>query len=153
VTRAARQHGLAGDDLQDLMQEVRIALWEHGLSAQVTDGWIFRVANFKVIDLLRRRSRERRHHQAIIKTVGGQPRDAELNHLLCVGVAALSPRLRQFFELRYRQALSEREISQRLQMCRSSVRWLDRSCRRQLMPPAISHTPLVPLAERRSSKG
>jgi DNA-directed RNA polymerase specialized sigma24 family protein len=99
----------------------------------VTDGWIFRVATFKVVDLVRQRARDRRHKRALTEDVLFRTRDTELGHLLSISVAALAPKLQQFFELRYRQALSEREISRRLKICRSSVRWLDRCCRRQLI--------------------
>jgi DNA-directed RNA polymerase specialized sigma24 family protein len=58
--------------------------------------------------------------------------DLELGHLLHARVARFSPSLRRFYDLRYLQGLSEREIARSLGLCRGSVRWLDRCCRREL---------------------
>ena len=138
VARAALTRGLGDGDLPDLVQNVRIALWENGLSANVSSGWVFRVATFKVVDLLRRRARDRRHERENARGARAPARDAEVDRILCIQVASLRPHLRRFFELHYRLALSEREIARELGICRASVRWLDRCCRRTLMSPGIA---------------
>ena len=133
IRRAARQYGLKEDDLPDLLQETRIALWRAGLKSSVTAGWVFQTASHKAVDAvrtgIRRRARETR-------TAGGTPAptppDAELEYLLHARVDELPARLRQFYELRYRQGCSQREIARCLGVCRSSVRWLDRCCVRYI---------------------
>ena len=139
VQRAARQHGLSDDDLGELLQDVRIGLWQQGLDLPLTPAWVFRVAFFKVVDLLRRRVRERRRQQlsAVDQPATG---DREIEHLLHVEAAALPRHLRTFYDLHYRLGLSEREIARRLGVCRASVRWLDRCCRRKLAGDATVAT-------------
>ena len=133
IRRAARQYGLTDDDLPDLLQETRIALWKAGLKSSVTAGWIFRTASHKAVDVvrtgIRRRARE-------MRTAGAAPSpalpDVELEYLLHARVDELPARLREFYELRYRQGCSQREIARCLGVCRSSVRWLDRCCVRYI---------------------
>jgi DNA-binding transcriptional regulator LsrR (DeoR family) len=48
-------------------------------------------------------------------------------------VGELPRRLHEFYELRYHEGLSERELARRLHLCRASVRWLDRCCRQTLL--------------------
>jgi len=52
--------------------------------------------------------------------------------LLHARVAELPARLREFYDLRYVQGWSERELVARLGLCRASVRWLDYTCRRAI---------------------
>ena len=131
IRRVARRYGLTGDDLPDLLQETRIALWKAGLETNVTAGWVFRIACHKAVDSvrsgIRRRARESR--TCVISSAAQLP-DAELEHLLHARVGELPARLRRFYELRYRQGLSQREVAQCLGVCRASVRWLDRCCLR-----------------------
>jgi RNA polymerase sigma factor (sigma-70 family) len=134
VTRAARLRGVGPNEVPDLVQEVRIALWQKGMEEHVAEGWVFGVASHKAIDLVRRIARDRlRNREA---PACRSCRDVELEYLLNASVAALAPRLREFFQLHYRQALSEREVAKELKMCRASVRWLDRCCRRRLAASA-----------------
>jgi DNA-directed RNA polymerase specialized sigma24 family protein len=76
--------------------------------------------------------RRRNRDQAFADWKGNPDHDLELDHLLHVRVARLSASLRKFYELHYIQGLSEREIARSLGLCRASVRWLDRCCRREL---------------------
>jgi RNA polymerase sigma factor (sigma-70 family) len=130
--RVAHQHDLVRDDLEDLIQELRIALWEAGLDVRVTARWLFQVANHKAVDLFRKRVRHRRRDRVFTDIKGSASHDLELDHLLHARVARFSPSLRKFYDLRYLQGLSEREIARSLGLCRGSVRWLDRCCRREL---------------------
>jgi RNA polymerase sigma factor (sigma-70 family) len=130
AARVGHQYGLATDDLPDLIQEVRIALWEAGSEIRRGPAWIHRVASHKAVDSLRRKMRTRDHDRALATTLTPAQRDEELGHLLHARDTTLPPRLRQFYDLHYRQGFSEREIARRLGICRASVRWLDRCCRR-----------------------
>ena len=133
VAQVLRTHGITDEaDVSDLVQEVRIALWAHGLAGRVGSAWIANVARNKCIDLLRARGREQRTRQALIDPVP-PTREAELDCLFHARASTLSSRLRTFYELHYLQALSEREVAARLGICRASVRWLDHCCRRELL--------------------
>ncbi len=131
IQRVACQYGLAGEDLPDLLQETRIALWETGLKTPVPPAWIIRTASHKAVDLvragIRRRVQNRRAARALPSCTTP---DAEIKLLLHARVDELPARLHQFYELHYLQGFSEREIARSLGLCRSSVRWLDRCCRR-----------------------
>lgn len=133
VTRAARQYGLSAQDIPDLLQETRIALWEAGSTAKVSAAWVMRVASNKSVDLLRRTSRAGARERAFTETCAGRASDFDLERLLGARVARLPPRLRRFYDLRYRQGRSERDVAARLQVCRASVRWLDHRCRTLLI--------------------
>lgn len=130
VARVAIQYGLTPDDLPDLMQETRIALWEHGLDRPVSASLVLRIASNKAIDLIRRRVRRRARDRVAALVALPREEDAELRHLLNVRVEALPDRLHHFYELHYNQGLSERETARALGICRASVRWLDRQFRR-----------------------
>jgi len=125
VARVARQHGLALDDLPDLTQETRIALWEPGVDQPVSTSLVLSIASNKAVDLIRRRVRRRARERATTLLARRRDGDTELHHLLNVQVEALPPRLRKFYELHYHQGLSEREVARTLSLCRASVRWLD----------------------------
>jgi len=133
AARVAYQRGLGRDDLADLIQEIRIALWEAGPKVQVAEAWLHQVAHHKAVDLIRERGR-RRQRDREVRYSRDQPTAAraELDHLLHVRVAGLPVRLRQFYALRYENGFTEREIAVSLGVCRASVRWLDRCCRRHL---------------------
>ena len=136
AARVARQHGLHEDDLPELLQELRIAVWQAGDRAPVSAAWIFGVASHKAVDMVRVKTRAHRNGQdlAALSSPGG--RDLELDHLLHARVDSLPERLRQFYDLHYAQGLSEREIARSLGVCRASVRWMDRCCRRLVAGPS-----------------
>lgn len=132
AARVVYQHGLGSDDLEDLLQELRIALWEVGADVRVGARWLFQVANHKAVDLLRGRVRRRKRDRAFAERKLSSVPDLELDHLLHARVDRFPVSLRTFYGLRYLEGLSEREIARRLGLCRASVRWLDRCCRRRL---------------------
>lgn len=133
ILRVAHEHGLADEDLPELLQETRIALWKSGSTTPVTAGWIFRTASHKAVDLVRSGIRRRaQDSQAARAVTSHAPPDAELEHLLHARVDELPTRLRDFYELHYHQGFSEREIARSLGLCRASVRWLDRCCLRYI---------------------
>ena len=131
--RVAHQQNLVREDLEDLIQELRIALWEAGPDVRVSARWLFQVANHKAVDVFRKRMRGRRRDRVFIESRETASHDVELDHLLHARVARFPPSLRKFYDLRYLQGLSEREIARSLRLCRGSVRWLDRCCRRELV--------------------
>ena len=156
--RVALQYGLGTEDCADLLQEVRIALWEQGLATRVRAAWIFRVASRKAVDQLRQRARTRRRENSFASQAAGSAHDPEFDHLLHAQAAALPEKLKRFYDLHYVQGWSEREIAAAMGICRASVRWLDRCCRRHLAgeirPPAQSPDwtlrPAGPTRERRT---
>ncbi len=140
VARVAGHHGVPAADLPDLIQETRIALWRAGLELPVSAALVVSIARNKAVDLVRNQARRRARHRAARVLAATPEVDAELHHLLSLRVAALPQRLREFYELHYKQALSEREIARAWGLCRASVRWLDHRCRDCLLgarePPA-----------------
>ena len=136
AARVAHQRGLAPDDLADLIQEIRIAVWEAGPTARVPEAWLHQVAHHKAIDIVRQR-RRRRDRAREVRYASGRPIAvrSELGHLLHVSVAGLPSRLRRFYALRYENGYTQREIAATLGVCRATVRWLDRCCRRLLVGP------------------
>ena len=131
--RVASRYRLTGEESADLLQELRIALWHHGLSESVNAAWVMQVAVHKAVDIVRRRSRDRAHDRLLGYTEDRAGRDPELAYLLHARVKHLPARLRAFYELHYREGLSERDIARRLGICRASVRWLDLCCRREIV--------------------
>lgn len=133
VERIAGFRGITSPaDIDDLVQEVRIALWQKGLHQAVSAAWIGCVASNKVVDMIRRRSRRRRAARLLSEELAQIRRDPELECLLHVGVESLPSDLRRFFELRYLMALSERQLVKKLGISRANVRALSRSCERSL---------------------
>ena len=129
AARVGRSKGLTPEDIPDLLQEIRIALWRAGPETRVGPAWLFHVANHKAIDFLRRRVRTREIERQFMAAVDQPEGEPELGHLLHAQTSRLPARLREFYDLHYGQGLSEREIAVRLGVCRQSVRWLDRRCR------------------------
>jgi RNA polymerase sigma factor (sigma-70 family) len=136
ATRAAHSIGLGPADIPDLLQEIRIALWRAGrrMGVRVGSVWLFQVASHKAVDILRRRIRSREIEQDFTTSTPAaqSPRLTELGHLLHARASRLPPPLREFYDLHYGHGWSEREIAARLGLCRQSVRWMDRICRRRL---------------------
>ena len=129
AARVARQRGLPEDELPELLQDLRVAVWEAaGVGIRLSAGWIFGVATHKAIDLLRRRARVRRHDQDLAAVASRRERDLELQHLLRTRVAGFPMDLRRFYDRHYTFGFSEREIAQSLGVCRATVRWLNRRC-------------------------
>lgn len=133
VTRVAGRYGIGAEDLPDLVQETRIALWEVGAEGPPSAALTLRVATNKAVDLVRSIVRRRGRDRVAAWSTPEDPGNAELRHLLNARVGELPRRLHDFYELRYHEGLSEREIARRLRLCRASVRWLDRCCRRSLL--------------------
>lgn len=132
VAGVAIRLGLDLDDVPDLIQETRIALWQLGLDSAAGAGLVTRIARNKSIDLLRRRIRRRARDLAAAPLVQVRSEDGELQHLLNVQVEGLPELFRIFYELHYQQGRSERESAQAMGLSRASVRWLERRFLRSL---------------------
>jgi DNA-directed RNA polymerase specialized sigma24 family protein len=126
AARVAYQFGLPSQEVPELLQELRIALWKAGSSTPVNTTWILHTAQHKGSDVLRRRQRAREISFSGDCSIPSNPRDPELLRLLRARAAVLPPPLKEFYFLRYRAGLSERQIADRLGLCRGSVRWLER---------------------------
>jgi len=144
AARVAYQYSLGPEDLDDMLQELRIALWKGAPEIRVGASWILQVACHKAVDLVRKQARTRLGDRTLVNSPENQTHDHELVCLLRARVARLPSQLREFYELHYRQGLSERETARSLGLCRSSVRWLDRCCRRHIAGEVPEpHLPLV----------
>jgi RNA polymerase sigma factor (sigma-70 family) len=121
VKRVAGQYGILPAEVDDLIQEVRIALWEAELPVKIKPKWIFVTASHKAVDILRRRW-QTSSDAALTKAVAAGA--GELNCLVRAQVAQLPKNLRAFCDLRYAKGMTEREIAGRMGVCRASVRWL-----------------------------
>jgi RNA polymerase sigma factor (sigma-70 family) len=128
AARVAYQFGLPSQEVPELLQELRIALWKAGSSTPVNPTWILHTAQHKGSDLLRTRRERGREISFSGDSSIPSPRDPELLRLLRARAAVLPPRLKEFYFLRYRAGLSERQIADRLGLCRGSVRCLERRC-------------------------
>ena len=142
AARVAYEFGLPPQDVPDLLQELRLALWIAGEDAVVNPTWIFHTANHKALDLL---SSKRRLRMAAMvgseSPSGSTPSEQDLSHLVHARVARLPERVRTFYALRYREGLSQREIALRMDICRSSVRWLDHQCVRMIKGSVFKRDP------------
>ena len=134
MARVVSHYQISREDAEDLLQEIRIALWEAGQEL-VGAAWVARVASHKAVDLVRRRVRARAHLRTYMALQEGRRPEPEVGLLLQARVAELPARLREFYDLRYVQGWSERELAVRLGLCRASVRWLDCTCRRAIYAP------------------
>jgi len=130
--RIAYQYQLPSEDVPDLIQELRLALWKAGPDVEVNVRWIAQTASHKAVDFLRRRIREPDPMPEGLDPPAEKGDRAELLCLLHSRVARLPARLRRFYRLRYQQGLSQREIAAKQGICRASVRCLDNQCVRWL---------------------
>jgi RNA polymerase sigma factor (sigma-70 family) len=139
AARAAYRYGLSPDDAADVLQELRIALWRKGPDLLVNAAWVNQTANHKAQDIVRRKRRAAARNPRWIEE-GGCPSgcDSELLHLLRARVDLLPKKLQEFYRLRFQEGMSEREISARMGLCRSSVRWLERRC----LKGVVGHLPV-----------
>jgi RNA polymerase sigma factor (sigma-70 family) len=74
--RAGASHGLSGDEIDEVLQEVRIRLWRQGADEDklrtLTPAYIYRTAASAALDMLRRRRARREHlHGEVPYTLGG----------------------------------------------------------------------------------
>ena len=133
VLRVAYERGLPPQDVPELMQEVRIALWRSGLESQVNATWLFHTATHKAQDLLRRtRGLAMKASFSTDFCLQRGRSDPELLRLLRARAALLPPPMREFYLLRYLAGLSERQMGERLGICRGSIRGMERRCLKML---------------------
>jgi RNA polymerase sigma factor (sigma-70 family) len=132
ASRVGYRYGVPSQEISDLFQELRLGMWKAGADSMVNVTCVFHTANHKAIDLKRRL----RHQENALPSAETRQQpsvgDPGLLPLLRARVALFPKNLRDFYRLRYEQGLSQREIAQRLGMCRGSIRCLDRRCLRML---------------------
>jgi RNA polymerase sigma factor (sigma-70 family) len=135
--RIAYQYRVPSEDVPDLVQELRLALWKAGSESRVNVRWIAQTASHKAIDFLRRKIRDPEPMPEGLDPPNSGVGSAELICLLHSRVARLPARLQRFYRLRYLQGFSQREISTKQGICRASVRWLESECvkRLRIKPP------------------
>jgi len=126
---AGRRFHLPSDDLEDLVQELRLAVLRAGTSTALNSSWIFRAAEHRALDL--RRSRER---MRAIATAAAEPEktgrvDRELLALLRAQASRLPRDARAVYQL-HLAGHSERDIAVRLEVTRASVRRITSWCLR-----------------------
>src|SRR5262249_47387243 len=129
ASRVAYEYGLPSQEVSDLFQELRLALWLAGPETTVNATWVYRTPYHKTSDAAARSRRAMREEGP---AAAGARRDPDLSHLLRSRASQLPGRLRLFYALRYREGLSQREIASRMGLCRSSVRWLDAQCMKRM---------------------
>jgi RNA polymerase sigma factor (sigma-70 family) len=122
----ASRLGLKAEDAADLLQELRLALWQAGPTTRVNATWVFRTAMHKGIDMWRQTRRAQTLQVA--KPRPAYEGDSELRHLLHARASALPRYLRALYELRFEQGLSQRQTAVELGIRRASVRSLDHRC-------------------------
>jgi RNA polymerase sigma factor (sigma-70 family) len=134
VALIATRRNVSPDDIPDLVQEVRLTIWKAGANRAVNATWIFKVVASRVLDHVRAQASNRSFDFTSVPedSLASSYDDAELTHLLRARLCRLPRTLRRFCDLRFGQGLSQREIAREMHLCRSSVRWLERSCRREL---------------------
>jgi RNA polymerase sigma factor (sigma-70 family) len=123
----ASAHAISTADVPDLLQELRIALWQAGLDRPINATWVFRTASHKAIDLVRQNC-TKSDPVELTEDLATETLDPELVNLLRARAARLSRSLREFYELRYGEGLSQRVVGKRMGLCRSSIRLLERRC-------------------------
>jgi DNA-directed RNA polymerase specialized sigma24 family protein len=133
ASRVGYRYGVPSQEIPDLLQELRLGMWKAGADSTVNVTWVFHTANHKAIDYVKRKLRHQQNALPSAETRLPSGGDPGLLPLLRACVALLPRSLRDFYVLRYEQGLSQREIAQRLGMCRGSIRCLDRRCLRMLL--------------------
>jgi RNA polymerase sigma factor (sigma-70 family) len=132
VRRVALRYSLREEDVADLVQEVRVVLLQIASDRLLNATWIFHTVGHKAADMVRRRIRSAAGEGAAAVPAPPAALSPELVHLLRAKVSLLPPKLRTFYELRYEEGLSQRDVARRLGACRASVRWLERQCLRRI---------------------
>src|SRR5580765_2982319 len=94
ASRVAYQFRLPAQDAPDLLQEVRLALWQAGPETIVNATWVFHTANHKAADLVRRRARIARENAPLTRDPPLEDgADPALRHLLRARAALLPGRI------------------------------------------------------------
>src|SRR5262245_44902674 len=107
--RVARQYGVPSQDVPDLVQELRLALWKASPDLSVSAGWIFQTARHKAIDCIKRRRRRAEVGlEGLALTAPDSEPDLALRCLLRSEASRLPDALRRFYTLRYEEGRSQR---------------------------------------------
>ncbi|PUZ29978.1 RNA polymerase sigma-70 factor, ECF subfamily [Chitinophaga costaii] len=116
---------------EDIVQEVFLKVWlrREGLAQVLNlESYIFSMAHNRVMDYLRTLNRETRlrEHIARQETLSDKPEAPlhlkELQHLINIALAELSPQKQQVFRLSKQQGLSHDEIAAEMGLAKSTVK-------------------------------
>ncbi len=132
--RVAYTYHLSDADAPDLYQELCLALWKAGASRMVNKTWIFHTANHLAIEIFKRERRADRLPAAVgAEMSDGRASGTSEAVLLVHARARQLPRsLRRFYELRFEEGYTQRELMQTANLTRGSVREYERRCLRRL---------------------
>jgi DNA-directed RNA polymerase specialized sigma24 family protein len=134
ATRVGFAYHLPTQDVPDLYQELCLALWKAGEDRRVNATWVFHTANHQAARLA---WRNRRATAISTGNLVADPKDPELELLVRAQVRRLPASLRTFYQLRYEEGLSQREVLRRQNLTRGSVRGLERQCLRWIRRVAV----------------
>lgn len=131
----ARKQLSSVEDAEDALVEVFLAALEQpyffGLSEQEQHAWLWRVAHNKIVDIYRRRGRQRQiplgeAHQSIMDEQSNNPEQISLEHeqdaQLQALIQALSPVQQRVLYLRFGEELRCAEIAAKIGKREGSVR-------------------------------
>jgi len=128
--RVAHTYHLSESDVPDLYQDVCLALWKAGPNRMVNATWIFHTANHRAIDLYKRKLRGGRSQAAAQNS--GPRYDPEQARLVHATAARLPATLHRFYQMRFEEGYTQRELMQRANLTRGSIRGLEKECLRTL---------------------
>ncbi len=150
----AHRYGVRAEDLPDLAQEIRTAVWGAGLDTPLSAAWVFRTAEHKASDARREQARCLRVLEGRIDVRASGSADVELSALLSARWSTLPRECRAVFGL-HLEGFSEREIARKLDMGRGTVRgiigWTLRFLRRTSGAERMDDNPAN--GERRTANG
>jgi RNA polymerase sigma factor (sigma-70 family) len=132
--RVAYTYHLSDADAPDLYQELCLALWKAGPCRVVNKTWIFHTANHLAIEIFKRERRADRLPAAVgAEIADGRSSGTPEAVLLVHANARQLPRsLRRFYQLRFEEGYTQRELMQTTHLTRGSVREFERRCLRRL---------------------
>lgn len=126
----AYKHLKSNDQSHDIVQEVFIALWQKDLSkVENIRSFIFQITHHKVIDLLRKRAKNRALRGEMWSVISEKQQaadqtliEAEYFEHLNEAKALLTPQQRLIFELSRKEGLSHRKIAEQLELSQNTVK-------------------------------
>ncbi len=131
--RVAYTHHLSDADAPDLYQELCLALWKAGPGRLVNKTWIFHTANHLAVEIYKRERRADRLPAAVgAEMAEGRSGTPEVALLVHARARQLPLPLRRFYELRFEEGYTQRELMQTAHLTRGSVREIERKCLRRL---------------------
>jgi len=133
VRRVGYLYYLSSPDLEDLHQELCVALWKIGPERVVNATWVCHTAQHLAIDLLKSRKKSCIMGAAEVAIVqDSSAPDLELLSLIRAQAARLPASLRRFYQLRYEEGRTQEEILQCSALSRGLVRGIEKRFLRRM---------------------